>query len=139
MRCTQLEWLCSNLPSLEEANFSFEFICILSCVLFYLGLFFSLSLFFLSRPIEEKIMSHCFLLLLAKGSCCIILKKVQVKTSLYGQLLHLFSVKWLMNFFLFQFYYYCLKKDNAIQVSFNPNCFGISFTTIHSKRTMQFK
>ena len=46
MRCTQLEWLCSDLPSLEEANFSFEFICILSCVLFYLGLFFSLILFF---------------------------------------------------------------------------------------------
>ena len=30
-----------------------------------------------------------------------------------------------MNFFLFQFYYYSLRKDNAIQVSFNPNCFGI--------------
>ena len=78
MRCTQLEWLCSNLPSLDEANFSFEFICILSCVLFYLGLFFLLVYFFsfaiktLSRPRQEKIMSHCSLLLLAKGSCCII-------------------------------------------------------------------
>ena len=38
---------------------------------------------------------------------------------------HLFSVKCLMNLFLFQFYYYSFKKDNAIQVSFNPNCFGV--------------
>ena len=54
MRCTQLEWLCSNLPYLEKANFSFEFICILSCVLFYLGLFFSLRLFFFCLVLDKK-------------------------------------------------------------------------------------
>ena len=30
-----------------------------------------------------------------------------------------------MNFFLFQFYYYSLKEDNAIQVSLKPELFGI--------------
>ena len=53
MRCTQLEWLCSILPYLEKANFSFEFICILSCVLFYFLLlvyFFSFAIKTVSRP-----------------------------------------------------------------------------------------
>ena len=37
-----------------------------------------------------------------------------------------------MNFFLFQFYYYSLKKDNAIQVSLKPELFRYKMQ-IHCK------
>ena len=71
---------------------------------------------------QEKIMSHCSPLLLAQV-LAMLYEKIQIKSNLYGHLLHLFSVQCLMNFFLFQFYYYSLKEDNAIQVSLKPELF----------------
>ena len=71
---------------------------------------------------QEKIMSHCSPLLLAQ-ILAVLYEKIQIKSNLYGHLLHLFSVQCLMNFFLFQFYYYSLKEDNAIQVSLKPELF----------------
>ena len=71
---------------------------------------------------QEKIMSHCSPLLLAKV-LAVLYETIQIKSNLYGHLLHLFSVQCLMNFFLFQFYYYSLKEDNAIQVSLKPELF----------------
>ena len=71
---------------------------------------------------QEKIMSHCSPLLLAQV-LAVLYETIQIKSNLYGHLLHLFSVQCLMNFFLFQFYYYSLKEDNAIQVSLKPELF----------------
>ena len=56
MRCTQLEWLCSNLPSLEEANFSsnsFVFYLVFYFIFGYFLLlvyFFSFAIKTVSRP-----------------------------------------------------------------------------------------
>ena len=71
---------------------------------------------------QEKIMSHCSPLLLAQV-LAVLYETIQIKSNLYGHLLHLFSVQCLMNFFLFQFYHYSLKEDNAIQVSLKPELF----------------
>ena len=97
------------------------------CLVFYFisGYFSLLRLKLYLVPIssrQEKIMSHCSPLLLAKV-LAVLYETIQIKSNLYGHLLHLFSVQCLMNFFLFQFYYYSLKEDNAIQVSLKPELF----------------
>ena len=69
---------------------------------------------------QEKIMSHCFILLLARVLTASLKKKCKQKPSC------------LMNFLLFQFYYYSLEKDNAIQVSLKPLLFRYKMR-IHCK------
>ena len=97
--------------------------------IFYLVFYFISGYFSLLRlkpylvPIssrQEKIMSHCSPLLLAQV-LAVLYEKIQ--SNLYRHLFHLFSVQCLMNFFLFQFYYYSLKEHNAIQVSLKPELF----------------
>ena len=68
-------------------------------------------------------MSHCFILLLARVLAASLKKSAKKNHSIWPPPAFLKISLCLMNFFLFQFYYYSLEKDNAIQVSLKPLLF----------------
>ena len=102
---------------------------------FISGYFFAFAIKALSGPNLFQTRQNnvpLFYLAFRLGSCCIIWKSTDKEQSIWLPPALFFLFYCLMNFFLFQFYYYFLKKDNAIQVSLKPELFRYKMQ-IHCK------
>ena len=112
---------------LVSKSFAFHFVFyFISGYFFLLVYFFSFAIKTCLVPIssrQEKIMSHFFILLLARVLTASLKKSANKNQSIWPPPAFLKFSLCLMNFLLFQFYYYSLEKDNAIQVSLKPLLF----------------
>ena len=108
-------------------SFLFHFVFyFISGYYFLLVYFFSLAAKTLSRPNLFRTSENSvplFSVASRLGSCCIILKKSTSKNqSMWPPPAYFFSLM-SNECFLFQFHYYSLKEDKAIQVSLKPELF----------------